>query len=327
MILYADEPEAALVELRRAAELAPEKPDIVTYRLAELLLLTNRLDEARERYEALLRVDPGHPLARLGLARVALATGDLDGAATHAGMILSSPFARKAAHSLLAEVRHRKGDAAGAVAEQDRAAAAPPDRAWPDPFRQGLVSRRLVSEMGRLSKAGALMSRNDYVGAAAELRRVVADYPSSAEGWTTLGFALLMIEDYDAAEKALAEAVRLGPAQPRPYFYLGLVRHRRGDRAGAAARFREAIAAKPDYTVAHFNLGLTLKEDGHRTEAIEALRNALRCDPEHGPSHTNLGELLQKEGRTDEARYHLEQAVRINPRDRIAVELLAGLKK
>jgi tetratricopeptide (TPR) repeat protein len=327
MILYADEPEAALVKLRRAAELAPEKPDAVTYRLAELLLLTGRPEEARQRYEAMLRVDPSHPLAWLGLARVALAAGDLDGAAGHAGKVVNSPFARKAACNLLAEVRHRKGDMAGAVVEQDRAAAAPPDRPWPDPFRQGLQERRLVGETARLVRATRLMDRHDQAAAAVELRQLVTDYPASAEGWTKLGYALLMLQDGPGAEKALAEAIRVGPAQPRPYFYLGIVLHGRGDRAGAAARFREAIAAKPDYTLAHFNLGMTLKEDGKRAEAIEAFRDALRCQPMQAPAHSNLGELLLQEGRTDEAREHLEEAVRLNPKDKRAAELLAGLKK
>jgi tetratricopeptide (TPR) repeat protein len=320
------DPETAVVKLRRAVELNPEKADMVTCLLVDMLLATGRSDEARERLEALVRNEPNHMVAHLGLARLALAAGDFEGCARHARACLNSPFTRRAAHIVLAELRQRQGDAAGAAAEQERVAESTGDREWAHPFSER-KDRRRVGQKARIVHAGRLMDVAQYREAVAELQQVVADYPSSAEGWMMLGYALVQVRQDPAAEKALAEAIRHDPTQPRPYFYLGIVLHRRGDRAGAAARFREAIAAKPDYLLAHLNLGITLNEDGKRAEAIEAFRGALQCQPNHATAHANLGELLLKEGKTDEARGHLEQAVQLNPKDKRAAELLAGLKK
>ena len=326
MIHYPDRPEEALVKLRRAAELAPVKPDAVGLRLAELLLATGRADEARERFEVLLRAEPNHIAARLGLARCALAAGDFDGCARHASACLASPHGRKSAHTLLSEMRHRQGDAAGAAREQERAFELPPDVSWPDPFSQ-IVSRRKVGEKARIRHVTRLMDEGQYGEAVDELRRLVADYESSAEGWMMLGWAHLMTKNDAAAEQALARAIELDAAQPRPHFYLGVIQHRKGNRTAAIARFRDAIAVKPDYAMAHFNLGLTLKEDGQRGPAVQAFRAALRCQPTQSQSHAQLGEMLLQDGQKDDARTHLEHAVRLNPRDKHAAELLAGLKK
>lgn len=327
MILFPDDADAGLAKLRRAAELTPEKPDTARYRLAELLLTAERPAEARAAFEDVLRTDPNHPLARLGMARLKLAAGDFDGCARYAGAALNSPHSQRATHTLLAEMRHRQGDAAGAAAEQQRASESPPDRPWPDPFRKGLNERRKVGRAGRIAHANELMDGGQYPAAAAELKRIVADYPASAEAWIRLGYALVVLNDNAAAEKALAEALRLDAGQPRAHFYLGVVLHRRGDRTGAAARFREAIAAKPDYLEAHFNLGMTLKEDGKRAVAIEAFLDAVRCQPTQAPAHGQLGELLVQEGRPDDARRHLEEALRLNPRDRRVSELLTSIGK
>ncbi len=326
MIYFPDRPEDALPKLRRAAELAPDKPDAVALRLAELLFATGRTAEARERYEAVLRTDPNNVSAHLGLARTALAAGDLDGCARHASACRDSSHGRKAALTLTAEVLQRKGDEAGAAKEQELAAESPPDLAWPDPFSQAMA-RRKVGEKARIRHANRLIDEKQYGEAAADLRRLCADYPSSAHAWTLLGYALLMLKDNAGATTALTRAIELDGSQPRPHFYLGIISHVKGDRAGAVNRFRTAIAAKPDYAIAYFNLGVTLKEDGQRAAAVQAFRDALRCQPNQSQSHAQLGEMLLQDGQREEARGHLEHAVRLNPRDKRSADLLAGLKK
>ncbi len=326
MIHYPNRPEEALTKLRRAATLAPEKPDTVVVRLAELLLSTGRITEAREQFEALLRADPNHAAAHLGLARIALAGADYDGCARHANACLNSSYGRKAARTLLSELRQRQGDEAGAAREQQQAAELPADLIWPDPFTQA-VTRRKVGEKARLRHAIRLMDEGQSGEAASELNRVVADYPSSAEGWMTLGYARVLTKDDTGAAQALTRSIELDPLQPRAHFYLGVVRHRQGDRAAAIARFRDALAVKPDYAIAHFNLGVVLKESGQRADAVQSFHAALRCQPGQSQSHAQLGEMLLEDGKKEEARGHLEHAVRLNPRDKRSADLLAGLKK
>jgi tetratricopeptide (TPR) repeat protein len=325
IIHFPDRPEEALPKLQRAAELAPEKPDAVRLRLAELLLTIGRTDEARLRFEALVQIDTNHAAARLGLARAALAAADYEGCTRHANACLGSQYARKSARAILAEMRQRQGDVAGAAAEQEKAAELPPDLNWPDPFSQ-TVARRKVGEKARLRHVTRLMDEGQLAEATAELRRIVADYPASAQGWMMLGYALVQQKDDAGATTALLRAIELDATSPRPHFYLGIICHRKGDRTAAVARFRDALATKPDYAMAHFNLGVTLKEDGQRAGAMQAFRDALRCQPNQAPAHAQLGEMLLHDGQRDEARTHLEHAVRLNPRDKRSAELLAGLK-
>jgi tetratricopeptide (TPR) repeat protein len=326
MILYPDRPDDALVKLRRAAEVAPRQPEVVRLRYAELLLSSGKTADAREQYEAIRKGDLGHAAANLGLARVALADGDAAGCVRFAEEGRSSQHTRKAAHTVLAEAKLLRGDTAGAEKEQALAADLPPDQSWPDPLTQ-TVNRRKVGEKARLRYANDMLDKGQNRDAAEELKRLVKDYPASADGWVSLGYVLLLANADADATAALTRAVELAPANPRSHCYLGVLSHRKGDRKAAAKQFGDAIAAKPDYALAHFNLGVVLKEDGQKAEAEKALRESLRCQPNQSHAHAQLGELLAQDGKTDDARTHLEHAVRLNPKDAKSAELLAGLKK
>jgi tetratricopeptide (TPR) repeat protein len=325
MILFPDRPDEGLVKLRRATELAPKRPEVVRLRYAELLLSHGRLADAREQFESIRRSEVGQTAAAtLGLARVALAENDPTECLKHAEGCRVSQHTRKAAHTLLAEAKLMAGDAAGAAQEAAVAEASPPDRPWPDPLMQA-VNKRKVGEKARIRHATELADKNQNQEAADELRRLVKQYPASADGWQLLGYVLVLTNADAEATAALTRAVELQPAHPRAHFYLGILSHRNGDRAGAVKRFRDAIAAKPDYSLAYSNLGLVLKEDNKRAEAEQAFREAIRCQPNQHRAHAQLGELLVEDGKGEAARTHLEQAVKANPRDTRSAELLAKL--
>lgn len=324
MVLYPDRPDDALVKLRRAAELAPRQPEVVRLRYGELLLSSGKTADAREQFESVRKTDRGHAVANLGLARVALADDDATACVRFAEEARTNPSTRKAAHTVLAEAKLRLGDTAGADKEQAQAAELPPDQNWPDQLTQ-TMNRRKVGEKARLRFATDMLDKGQNRDAAEELRRLVKDYPSSTDGWVTMGFALLLLNADAEATDALTRALELEPAHSRTHFYLGVLSNKKGDRPTAIKRFRDAIAAKPDYTLAYFNLGIVLKEDGQKAEAEKAFRGSIRCQPNQHPAHAQLGELLAQEGKTDEARTHLEHAVRANPKDTKSAELLAGL--
>jgi tetratricopeptide (TPR) repeat protein len=321
LIHLAHDPPAAERPIRRAAELCRDETDVPRLRLAELYLRLGRPDEAREHFEILVRRQPAHARAQLGLGRLALLGGDPAGAREHLRHALNHPATRKAALALSAEVHQRQGDAQAAHQDRARMVGLPDDPEWPDKYGEETGPFQ-VGEAALLRLARQLMDRNGGAEATSLLQQLVWDYPQSAAAWTLLGSAQMSQEQLPAAEQALRAALKLDPGQARAWLYLGVVRLKRGDRAEAMACFREAARRRPTYLEAQFNLGVCLKDAGDFDGAAAALRDALRSQPLSAPAHAQLGEVLLKQGSIQDALGHLQQAVDLNPGDRSARTLL-----
>src|SRR5207244_2037808 len=154
-IIEGRDPEAALPLLRRAAALAGHKPEPHLH-LAETLLGLGRIDEAQAEFRHVLNDDPTHPhpRARLGLARIASQQGRLDEALDQAREAALLVPKLRSAQALLAEIHHRRGDAA---AEEKVLALLPTcqDLNWPDPYLEEIEERQ-VGSPARLARANRL---------------------------------------------------------------------------------------------------------------------------------------------------------------------------
>jgi tetratricopeptide (TPR) repeat protein len=325
LILGGRDPAAAVEKYRRAVELG--RSDALRLRLAETLLTLGRTDEAEAEFRQLARVEPGHPRANLGLARTALARGDLAGCEKHLAAAANDPRSRQAAATVLAELQYRRGDATAATAAaaaQRRAAELPPDAAWPDPGLQDLAKVR-TGLAARSMLADELMDRGRFDEAERVLRGILRDRPGSDRHRVLLGLALVNRKDYAAAEEAMREAVYDRAEAPRAHYLLGLARMNQNRPAEAAESFRRAVALKPDYTAAHARLGDCLRRTGDRRGAVEAYRAAIASRPQDPGPYVSAAEVLIEDGRPAEAIDLLKQALALAPDQPRARELLAEL--
>lgn len=317
--------------LERAAELFGDAVAVARLRLAEGLLEQGRLDEADGQFRRVLRGEARNVRARVGLARVAHARGDMAGSLEHLQGVAAEVRERKSAQTLLAEVHERLGHRYDAEQALLRAATLPGDPPWPDPLADA-VAQLQTGRQGRLVRAMRLLDQGQVTKAVEALRVLVDDYPDAPYAWLTLGKALLQQGEAESAERALRKTVALAPDSVEGQFLLGSALLRRGGRDQALACFRTAIELKPDCGQAHYMVGRCLHEGGDRVGAIRSLRTAVRCKPQFAEAHRGLGELLLQEGLYGEAVEHLHQAVQLNPADERARQLLkqvqpsAGLK-
>jgi tetratricopeptide (TPR) repeat protein len=323
-ILSQGEPDAAIPKLQRAVEGCGNDPDAPRLRLAEILLAQGRPGDAEDQWQRLLRRDPAHARAHLGLARLAYQRGNLEQSMAHLNFAVNGSRTRKAAHFLLAEVYERRGDKAAAEQESRRAAALPDDEGWPDRFDEE-VKQLQTGRQVFLARADRLMREGRVAEAIALLQQTVKDYPDSSSGWLLLGTAFLAKHDLGGAEEALRKASRLAPDSVEIPFYLGNVRFLRGDHREAAAYFRQAVQLKPDFALAYYNLGHCLMRLGDRDGAIGAFRAAVTFKPDYADAHLNLGDLLLQTGQGAEALAHLRDAAQLDPRDPRAKKLLEQL--
>src|SRR6185436_9534856 len=104
-----DEPDAALTNLARAADLAGVQTDAPRLRLAQALAERGRFDEAGLHLQRLLASEPTHPGALLEAARARVARNDLEKAAELLSPCLTNAYTARRACLLLAQVRQRQG--------------------------------------------------------------------------------------------------------------------------------------------------------------------------------------------------------------------------
>jgi tetratricopeptide (TPR) repeat protein len=320
-VLSLRDTEAALPSWRRAAALCGAQTDAPALRLAEALLQQGYDEEARSLYQSLLLQDPSHPPAHLGLARLAAGAGNASASIAHLEQCIASPYTRKAAYTLLAEVHERQGDRQAAERALHAAARLPEDMPWPNRFSEEL-SRARVDQRARLKQATRLLDQGRLDEAVLSLQQLLRDHPDLDIAWRALGYALFQRGDLPGAEQALQRALQLAPESAEARYYMGCVAFARASYATAAAHFRRATELKPDYAMAHYNLGHCLKLQGDRAGAILAFRTAVDCRPYLAEAHRNLGELLSQEGLPAEALVHLRQALALNPADARAQELI-----
>jgi len=314
ILLKEDQPEAAVARFEAAVRLCGDQPDAPRLRLARLLLERGRLDEAEAQFQSLLRREPTHPPALLGLARIRLAQGR---AAESAGLLSRCADDRhvaRSAQALSAQVQRHLGHAEMADAASRALDRMPPDTAWPDPYWTEALQYR-VGKTAWLEQAQALIDAGRLEAALEALNRIAKDYPDDGESRYLMGWILNREGQGSEAERSLREHLRLSPQSPKGLAQLAVALLAQERYAEAIEVLRQAIQVKPTWAELHFNLGYALTHLGRKDEAIAGFREALRYDPNYVDAYITLADLLIEKGGRDEAAGLLRQALLLNPGD------------
>lgn len=212
---------------------------LVHYNLGNELRRQGRFDEAREQYEAALRIKPLFPSAQVSIGNVLASKGDWAAAvdAYRAALGGTPDFAE--AHTGLATALVRLGRPADALPHAEAAVRlAPPAWAPAAHLNLGLVNARL----GRASEA-----ESAYAAA-------LARDPDLKAAYYALGNLLASTGRLAEAEQQFREAVRLAPRDADALNNLGRTLELQGRRDEAAELYRRALAADPGHELARRNL-------------------------------------------------------------------------
>lgn len=291
------EEEAALDLARKAAELRPDDPDILSNLAVWASETAQRADgtlkqfalarEMKKAGEKALALRPGHPEASERMLVYYLqAPGFLGGSLDKARTVAEQAGTTDAARGLFlqAQIALDRKDKAGATA---------------------LLGQALVKDPNGFDAVMALArlpltdTPRDLDKALEGFRRAVAIRPNSARAHAQIAKILAEQGKWPELEAALAEAKRLSPDNLAPWY------------------------------VAGFNL---IAEKKHLDHAEPLLRAYLAQPPEghaatHADVHWQLGKLKEGLGRPQEALPEYEQALRLMPGHKQATVALAKLKK
>jgi tetratricopeptide (TPR) repeat protein len=163
----------------------------------------------------------------------------------------------------------------------------------------------------------------DWPRAQAELERLVAASPRSAEAHVRLGRVMLAQARPAEAEAEFRLALTLDADYVDALIGVGQVALDGGRLVEALRLVDEAIELEPARPEAHFARGRTLEALGRPTDAQSSYFRALESDPSLAPASLRIAALQLDSGRLDQALVRLDQTLELVPDDADA-HLLRG---
>jgi tetratricopeptide (TPR) repeat protein len=312
--------DGAEAAYRNAMRLAPADarwPHLLGYLFAQ----TGRLDEAGDRFQGVLRLDPSHREAAAHLADVNLRRGRL-ALAREQFEAVAGAFPAFASNGLgEVALREERFDEAvrrfEAVLERIPTATAvhyPLAMAYRGLGRLDDARRHLdLRGSGRVRVSDPVVDR---------IRTLVR----GERGLVLQGRELYEAGQFREAADAFRRAAAAAPSSATAHVNLGLSLVQLGDRSGAIEAFRAALAAAPEDAAAHASLGALLAADaGTLADAAGHLRAAFDRAPEGAATRTLLVRTLIRLGRTDDALTVLTRAASLDPDDEAVTVDLAIL--
>ena len=251
---------------------------VTRLKLADLFFKRGLTDEATRQYQWRLTLVPNDPYALLGLARIALATGNRPEALRRLETIVRTAPSFSPAHNLLYELYAQAGDETRATKH-----------------------RQLGSAAGRFIEA------NDPL-----LYRVYA-WSFDTYRLEVQGGGRLQGRELEASLPFYEKAVRLAPADGLAHEALAGVYEQLGRADDARAELTAGLAGAPGDAALYCTLAEVLRKQKRASEAIAVLQRGVRQLPVRPELRNALGAALEEAGRPEEAAGAYREAARLKP--------------
>jgi len=287
----------------QAVKIAPRSVQAL-FHLGRALVGQKRVKQGQERFTAVLKIQPGHTGAILGIAAIDEGTGDYPSAEKRyreALALVPDPRTQRQLASLLG----RSGRSAEAESLLNQLLTADPEDADI-----------------RFELAIARMLHGNCQAAIPDFRRVIESQPRRVTALFHLGNCLSRTgaaqearEVLERFRKTQEEEKRREDIDKKVHFGLlevdGLAAAGKMDEAVKKAG--ELVVLAPENATAHGFLGSLLAEIGRSDEALVELKRAAELDPTDVASLTESGRLLAQSGRMDEALEYFKKAASADP--------------
>ncbi len=280
---------------RRARELAPGDPRPLNS-LFDLTLAAGRLDNAAALLEDIERMAPGAPGLLLRQARLAEQRGEPEAAAE----LLARAAERQPSWEMLqtlANLEYRLGrfDAARGHLEQ--------------------LLRRSPGNVRGLETLAQIELLDGDPARSVELYADLARRTGSAEHWSNLGTALLLLKRHDDAERVFRRALSAAPGNPLIELNLADSLWLLGRRDEAARVYRRLAERVGDEEMVsnwqlHSAKAQALAHLGERERAVESVQTVLRLTPDHPQAAFEAALVYTLVGDRSSALLYIEKAVR-----------------
>ncbi len=340
--------ENALACYEHAHTLAPQEARW-SYYLGTLHFDAGRFDEARTRFQLVIKLQPGEVSALVYLGEIAANEGRTDLALSHFEDALQLSDKNFRALLGLGQLLFQQGNHTEAEDHLRRALRAQP-KSTKAHYQLGLLLRSLGDKEGaeqhlsqtpqkrreavrgqRESRYGkerrqlnigprtlkrrakTLENSGRLIRAEHLLRKADMVQPDDPDTQRALGRVLLRQNKNDRAVRLLEKATEQFPEHARLHFQLGRAHLLSGDPGSARGAFVRTVELDPSHIRAHLQLGTLARKTGDRSAALQHLQTANRLD-ELGETRSSwwLAQELSELDRYEEARAVLKQRRTLN---------------
>jgi tetratricopeptide (TPR) repeat protein len=323
LCLLRDQPQQALDAFRRAVQVSPSLIDARLH-LAELLLADGQLTEADAQLSEAAHLQPDIPRLSLGLGRLAFLRGRLDEALRHGEWAARAAPNVREVHILLCQVHHSLGDADSAARALRVLQLIPerdPQHNWNEPFLNELAKYKRDTKW-KLALAETFMSQGQFRDAIELLKRSDGYEAGDARVLAMIGEGQLHLGDLRSAAASLDAALLKDPGSSLVHFHLGNLAMRSAQWERAIEHYEEAVRLQHNLAPAYLNLALCQHQLGDQDGSIAALQRACDLIPHDVRVRQALADVLSQAGRQDESLHHLERAAALAPNDPLTKSLL-----
>jgi tetratricopeptide (TPR) repeat protein len=252
------------------------KDPVVKKNYIQLLIMRDRLDDARKLNDEILKAQPADPDAAIYKAEIEIRSGKSSNAVDTLQAVLKNDPDNAVAHYQLGMAFNQLGNSKRAETE------------WHDAVR---LRPDIIEAHAALAQAA--IRRNDPSALAQEADQIIRLQPAASDGYMLRGMAETMRRQYPTAEQYLKQAVEKGPNNSVAYVQLGLLRIAQNQLAEAQKAFQQALDLDPnsaDALVGLANINVLQKEPD---KAIARIREQLAKYPNNAAFHVMLGDQLQ----------------------------------
>ena len=294
-------------------------------KLADTHFKGGQMQKAKVHYMRRLELTPSDPYAHLGLARIALETGQWAIAETELqkAILLDSQFGD--AHRLMSQVHEHHGRIKDMQKSLALASESPRFRPAPDKWVDDLQDLCYDPEQLLVLSSMALAVLDMNTALEKHLARALEIAPENPAVHQAIGKAWLMAGDWPRAHDYLKRAIELDPSFHEAYFQIGLILQNQNALPQAEAMMLKALSFQPNNANVLNNLGVILLEQGRYPEAVKSFEKALEIYPEHINARYNLGMSLWVSGNSKAAAAQYEQLLEMKPDWHMAANSLAWI--
>ena len=256
---------------------------------AEKAVKQGNTAEALQLYNAVLRHQPNHPIAKKELRKLQKGVSQNQFALAE---LLDPPQDQITA---LVDLYH---------SEQMRKTEQTSNKLL-QTYPQSLTVMNILGEA--LRAQGKLQSALQVFDEAIQLK------PDFAEIYNKRGKLLKALARLDEAVFSYDKAIQLKPGYAEAHNNRGNALLELGRMDEAVENYDQAIQLKPDYAEAYNNRGNAIGQLGQLDGAIESYSKAIQLRPDFAEAYNNRGNALQKSRRMDEAVENYDQAIQLRP--------------
>jgi tetratricopeptide (TPR) repeat protein len=265
---------------------------------ARIELAAGRTDTALDTVHAALLVEPRFPAANLTLGRILIAQGNVEEARKAFNLALDVDPTSLPAELELIDLHRRRGEIDTAIQFADQA-----------------VRTHPASIAARLARVKTwLVRQDDRHLADAELKTLVAKYPTSAAVDGMLGQYYLSVDDSAAARRAFQQALDVNPLSMEALTGLVAIDVAAARPQDARARVDAALAKNPNAPGPLLLAAKVYVGTGNSAKAEELLKRLLQVAPSDVEPYALLARIYVSERRLDDAKKQFVEMARLDPR-------------